>query len=135
MLDKMKQERLISTGEASKFEVLLPDHCRALNSEGLSLFKDCVIKHNVLAASRVYANISFDALGALLGIPGDAARKLVARMVSDKRLSARLDQVAGFVDFAPPTAAADTATLLHMNAAIFDTCAALNDLVRETAGL
>jgi COP9 signalosome complex subunit 4 len=135
MLEKMKQERLVSTADAKKFEMLLPQHCRALNSEGASLFADCVTKHNVIAASRVFSNISFDSLGALLGLPSDAAQKLVARMVSEKRLSARLDQVAGFVDFAPPTAAADTATLLGVHAAIFDTCAALNDLVRDTASL
>jgi COP9 signalosome complex subunit 4 len=135
MLDKMKRERLISTGDAAKFEMLLPQHCRALNSEGLSLFADCVMKHNVIAASRVYSSVSFEALGALLGIPGDAARRLVARLVMEKRLSARLDQVAGFVDFAPPTVSQETATLLNMNAAIADACGALNDLVRDTAGI
>lgn len=33
-----------------------------------------VIEHNMLSASKIYTNISFDQLGALVGIPAEQVR-------------------------------------------------------------
>ncbi|RNF16001.1 putative cop9 signalosome complex subunit [Trypanosoma conorhini] len=57
------------------------------------------IQHNLQAISRVYYNIGFAELGALLGTTGCEAERLVARMVSERRLDATLDQTTETVLF------------------------------------
>ena len=134
MLERMHTERLISAADAAAFEATLPPQCRALNAEGVSLFADCAVKHNVLAASRVFSSISFAGLGALLGVSADTAQRVAGRMVQDGRLGARLDQVAGFLDFLPRGPRdASAGALLGMDAAIQKTCTAINELTAEVA--
>ncbi|KEG10290.1 putative cop9 signalosome complex subunit [Trypanosoma grayi] len=57
------------------------------------------IQHNLQAISRVYYNIGFTELGALLGITASEAERLVAQMVSERRLDASLDQTTDTVFF------------------------------------
>ena len=99
MLQRMSTERLISAPDAAAFEATLPQHCRATGKDGVTTFGKAVAEHNVCAASRVYRNISFASLGALLGFTPEAARATVARMVSEGRLSATIDQVDAVIDF------------------------------------
>ena len=129
MLQRMFNECLISAADAAAFEATLPPQCRAVNSEGVTLFADCAVKHNVLAASRVYSSISLEGLGGLLGVPPHAAQRVAARMVAEGKLAARLDQVGGFLDFLP-RGPRDTsaAALLGMDGAIQKVCVAINGL-------
>ena len=41
---------------------------------GSSILDRAVIEHNILSASNLYNNITFDELGTLLGIPGQKVR-------------------------------------------------------------
>ena len=43
-------------------------HC--ISGTGSSILDRAVIEHNILSASKLYNNITFDELGTLLGIPG-----------------------------------------------------------------
>ena len=129
MLLRMHTERLISSVDAATFEATLPPQCRALTAAGVSLFADCAVKHNVLAASRVYSSISFAGLGALLGVSPGAAQGVAAKMVQEGRLAARLDQVGGFLDFiARGPRDASAAALLAADGAIQKVCTAINEL-------
>lgn len=58
-----------------------------------------MVQHNLLAASRIYNNISFEQMGALLQIPSKKAEKICADMIMTNRLAASIDQIQGVVTF------------------------------------
>ena len=70
ILEKMYLDRLIKRSELEEFESLLQPHQKALTSDGSTILDHAVIEHNLLAASKLYNNITFAGLGALLEIPG-----------------------------------------------------------------
>lgn len=53
----------------------------------------------MLAASKLYANISFESLGELLGIPSDRAEKIATELISSERLPGSIDQLEQLVSF------------------------------------
>ena len=67
----MYLDRLIKRSELKEFEELLQPHQKATTSDGSTILDHAVIEHNLLAASKLYNNITFDGLGALLEIPGE----------------------------------------------------------------
>lgn len=69
MLQNMFAERLISANDASLFEATLLPHQRATGADGSTVLARAVQEHNVLAAARVYTNVSFASLGVILGVP------------------------------------------------------------------
>ncbi|KAI0284243.1 hypothetical protein BGY98DRAFT_948646 [Russula aff. rugulosa BPL654] len=52
-----------------------------------------VMEHNVLASSRIYNNISFSGLGALLDLTPGAAETMARKMIEQGRLKGHIDQV------------------------------------------
>ncbi|GAA5990020.1 hypothetical protein JCM11641_000587 [Rhodosporidiobolus odoratus] len=52
-----------------------------------------MMEHNVLAASRVYNNITFRGLGLLLGLRPSAAEAMARTMIQQRRLRASIDQI------------------------------------------
>jgi COP9 signalosome complex subunit 4 len=70
---------------------LLPDNSTVLDR--------AMIEHNLLSASKLYTNISFEELGALLGIGPQKAEKIAARMISEDRMRGSIDQVEGIIHF------------------------------------
>ncbi|KAI9508921.1 hypothetical protein F5148DRAFT_1191456 [Russula earlei] len=52
-----------------------------------------VMEHNVLASSRIYNNISFGGLGALLDLTPGAAETMARKMIEQGRLKGHIDQV------------------------------------------
>ena len=48
---------------------MLQTHQKATMSDGSTILEHAVIEHNLLAASKLYNNITFSGLGALLEIP------------------------------------------------------------------
>lgn len=69
ILEKMYLERIIRRSELQEFEALLQDHQKAATSDGSSILDRAVFEHNLLSASKLYNNITFEELGALLDIP------------------------------------------------------------------
>jgi COP9 signalosome complex subunit 4 len=51
-----------------------------------------VMEHNVLASSRIYNNISFSGLGALLDLTPGAAETMARKMIEQGRLKGHIDQ-------------------------------------------
>ena len=58
-----------------------------------------MLEHNLLAVSRLYQNISIEALGALLGTDADRAETYAAGMIESSRLSGSIDQIEGVIHF------------------------------------
>ncbi len=93
MLEKMFLDRLIAPREVDRFAQDLQPHQLARTADGSTVLTKAVVEHNLLAASRLYANIALDALGVLLGLDGDKAEETTARMIEQGRLVGRIDQI------------------------------------------
>jgi COP9 signalosome complex subunit 4 len=52
-----------------------------------------VMEHNLLASSKIYNNITFRGLGALLDVTPDAAETMARKMIEQGRLRGSIDQV------------------------------------------
>lgn len=99
ILEKMFLDRLLSQGEVDKFAKGLQPHQLATTSDGSTVLAKAVVEHNLLGASRLYNNIRFDALGALLGLDADKAEETTARMIEQGRLVGRMDQLENIIWF------------------------------------
>ena len=98
-LEKVYLERLLRVEEVLAFERFLKPHHLAVDGDSLSALQRAVVEHNLVSMSNVYNNIGFDELGELLGVSDIQAEKMVAKMISEDRLSGRIDQVDRFVYF------------------------------------
>ena len=106
ILEKMFLNRLLSPAEVDAFASSLQPHQLAQTADGSTVLTKAVNEHNLLAASRLYENISTAALGAILGLSdskdGTAAEKAeayAAKMVQEGRLKGVIDQIEGVVIF------------------------------------
>lgn len=68
--------------------------------DGSTVLDRAVIEHNMLAASKLYNNISFEQLGALLGIDAAKAERMASAMLVEQRLQGSIDQVEQLIHFA-----------------------------------
>ena len=69
ILEKMYLDRLIKRSELQEFESLLQPHQKAITADGSAILDHAVVEHNLLAASKLYNNITLEGLGSLLEIP------------------------------------------------------------------
>lgn len=106
ILEKMFLDRLLSSAEVEAFKSSLAPHQLAQTADGSTVLAKAVIEHNLLAASRLFENISIDALGAILGLTdspeetaGEKAEEYAARMVEQGRLKGVIDQIDGVIFF------------------------------------
>ena len=77
MLEKMFMERLLRSEEVQTFASSLAAHQKATLEDGVETVLDrAVLEHNMLATSKLYANITFEQLGALLGIEAAKAERI-----------------------------------------------------------
>ncbi|KAL1478309.1 hypothetical protein MTO96_035119, partial [Rhipicephalus appendiculatus] len=58
-----------------------------------------VVEHNLLSASKLYNNITFEELGALLEIPSSKAKKIASQMITEGRMNGYIDQIDSIVHF------------------------------------
>ncbi|KAF7899226.1 uncharacterized protein EAF01_008439 [Botrytis porri] len=93
ILEKMFLDRLLSPEEVSKFAEGLATHQLAKTSDGTTVLQRAVVEHNLRAASRLYNNIRFEALGEILDLDGDKTEETTASMIEQGRLVGRIDQV------------------------------------------
>lgn len=93
ILEKMFLDRLIDPAEVDKFAEGLMPHQLAKTADGSTVLARAMVEHNLLAASRLYVNIDFDALGLLLGLDGEKAEDTTAKMIEQGRLKGKIDQI------------------------------------------
>lgn len=99
ILEKIFLDRLLEPTEVAAFAAGLKDHQLAKTSDGSTVLDKAVLEHNLLAASRLYQNISISALGSLLGTDADRAEAYAAGMIESDRLSGSIDQIEGIIHF------------------------------------
>ena len=85
--------------ELKEFEALLMDHQKAKTPDGSSILDRAVFEHNLLSASKLYNNITFDELGSLLEIPPKKAERIASQMITESRMNGCIDQIDGIVHF------------------------------------
>jgi len=99
ILEKMYMDRLLRADEIDAFAATLAPHQKATLEDGSTVLDRAVLEHNMLATSRLYNNISFEQLGALLGIGAGKAERIASSMLVEKRLHGFIDQVEMLIHF------------------------------------
>eukprot|EP01062_Namystynia_karyoxenos_P063129 TRINITY_DN5594_c0_g3_i1.p1 TRINITY_DN5594_c0_g3~~TRINITY_DN5594_c0_g3_i1.p1 ORF type:complete len:413 (+),score=188.77 TRINITY_DN5594_c0_g3_i1:92-1330(+) len=99
ILEKMFLERILRPAEIAALEKHLEPHHKSLDADGQTVLQKAVVQHNLLAASKLYYNISFEELGALLNIPAEKAERVAANMIIEDRLQGSIDQVSNVLVF------------------------------------
>lgn len=85
MLRKMLLEYIVRPEEVKEFEAGLAEHQRATVEGGGTVLERAVREHNVGACGKVYDNISFEALGAILNLDPEAAEVTARKMIEQGR--------------------------------------------------
>ncbi|KAH3742679.1 COP9 signalosome complex subunit 4 [Pelomyxa schiedti] len=99
ILKKMYLENVLKPDEAARFSAGLPPHQVGIKSEGLTVVQHAFLEHNLLSASRLYNNISFDELGLLLGVSPELAERFAAKMIGEARMGGSIDQISRLIIF------------------------------------
>lgn len=99
ILEKMYLDRIIKSNELLEFAGMLQSHQKAVTSDGSTILDRAVIEHNLLSASKLYNNISFEELGSLLEIPPMKAEKIASQMITEGRMNGNIDQIDSIVHF------------------------------------
>lgn len=99
ILEKMYLDRIIRRSELQDFEALLQAHQKASTVDGSTILDRAVFEHNLLSASKLYNNITFDELGSLLEIPPNKAERIASQMITEGRMNGYIDQIDGVVHF------------------------------------
>lgn len=124
ILQKVYLERILRKPEIDAFAEELKAHQKALLPDNFTVLDRAMIEHNLLSASKLYTNISFEELGALLGIDPQKAEKIAARMICEDRMMGSIDQVESIIHFED-----DTEELQQWDQQIVGLCQALNDIL------
>jgi len=99
ILEKMYMDRIIRRRELEEFAALLLPHQMAKTSDGSTILDRAVTEHNLLSASKLYNNISFEELGRLLEIPSSKAERIASQMITEERMGGHIDQLESVVHF------------------------------------
>jgi COP9 signalosome complex subunit 4 len=99
LLEKMYLDRLLTPKEVDEFAARLRPHQVALLADGTTVLSKAMIEHNLLGASKLYNNIGVDELGVLLGLSAERAEEYAARMIEQKRLNGKIDQIDRLIYF------------------------------------
>ncbi|XP_034201584.1 COP9 signalosome complex subunit 4 isoform X2 [Prunus dulcis] len=127
-LYKVYLERILRKPEIDAFSEELKPHQKALLPDNFTVLDRAMIEHNLLSASKLYTNISFDELGTLLGIEPHKAEKIASKMIYEDRMRGSIDQVEAVIHFED-----DTEELQQWDQQIVGLCQALNDILDSMA--
>ncbi|CAN6482222.1 unnamed protein product [Victoria cruziana] len=128
ILQKVYLERILRKPEIDAFSEELKVHQKALLPDNFTVLDRAMIEHNLLSASKLYTNISFEELGQLLGIAPQKAEKIASKMIYEDRMRGSIDQVESVIHFED-----DTEELQQWDQQIVGVCQALNDILDSMA--
>ncbi|KAK9129929.1 hypothetical protein Sjap_010416 [Stephania japonica] len=128
ILQKVYLERILRKPEIDAFAEELKGHQKARLADNFTVLDRAMIEHNLLSASKLYTNISFEELGTLLGIAPQKAEKIASKMIYEDRMRGSIDQVEAFIHFED-----DTEELQQWDQQIVGLCQALNDVLDSMA--
>ncbi|KAL1568477.1 COP9/signalosome complex subunit Csn4 [Salvia divinorum] len=115
ILQKVYLERILRKPEIDEFSEVLKLHQKATLPDNFTLLDRAMIEHNLLSASKLYTNISFEELGTLLGI-------------APQKDEGSIDQVKAVIHFED-----DAEELQQWDQQIFGFCQALNEILDSMA--
>jgi len=95
----MYLDRIIRRKELVQLDSLLQPHQKAKTPDDSSILERAVTEHNLLAASKLYNNITFTELGALLEVDPLRAEKIASQMITEGRMNGSIDQIDSIVHF------------------------------------
>jgi COP9 signalosome complex subunit 4 len=90
--------RAVATS-ADEEDEIIDDTPRSKRTGPSTVLDRAVLEHNLLASSKVYNNITFRGLGALLDLTPAAAENMARRMIEQGRLKGSIDQVDRLIIF------------------------------------
>ncbi|XP_030835450.1 COP9 signalosome complex subunit 4 isoform X2 [Strongylocentrotus purpuratus] len=128
ILEKMYLDRIIRGDQLQEFASRLQEHQKATTADGSSILDRAVIEHNLLSASKLYNNITFEELGALLEIPPPKAEKIASQMISEGRMNGYIDQIDSIVHFE------STDILPQWDKQIQSLCFQVNNIIEKIVG-
>jgi COP9 signalosome complex subunit 4 len=125
MLEKMYRNMILTKEEQEKFEKSLKEHHQSILAGGLTVFERAMYEHNMLAASKIFKNVSIAQLAELLGVSEDQTEDLARVMIEEGRMEASIDQVDGLIEYG----SSKGSVLLTWDGKIQDFCLSLNEIV------
>ncbi|PHU20594.1 COP9 signalosome complex subunit 4 [Capsicum chinense] len=128
ILQKVYLERILGKPEIDAFAEELRPHQKALLPDNFTVLDHAMIEYNLLSASKLYKNISFDELGTLQGIPPQKAEKTASTMIFKDRMRGSIDQVEGVIHFED-----DTEERQQWDEQIMGLCQTLDDVLDSMA--
>ncbi|KAG2184541.1 hypothetical protein INT43_000450 [Umbelopsis isabellina] len=99
VLEKMFLDRVLRPSEVSEFSSSLKPHHLARLADNTTVLDRAVIEHNLLSASKIYNNIMFDQLAALLNTSSEQAEQVASRMIAEGRMIGSIDQIEQLIFF------------------------------------
>jgi len=99
LVEKMFMERFIVKSDYEEFEKTLSEHQMRLTREGWTTLQKAIIEHNLIAASKVYNNITLNDLAVILDVSAQAAESIASNMITQQRLVGTIDQGKGLLHF------------------------------------
>jgi len=122
----MYLERILRKPEVQKFSSELKPHQKAQLADGSTVLDRAVMEHNLLSASKLYNNITFQELGALLDILPQQAEKIASKMMIEERMKGTIDQIEQLIVFENTQE-----TLLQWDARIAASCNYVNSILEN----
>eukprot|EP00298_Acanthocystis_sp_HF-20_P010117 c18687_g1_i1.p1 GENE.c18687_g1_i1~~c18687_g1_i1.p1 ORF type:complete len:142 (+),score=47.83 c18687_g1_i1:148-573(+) len=104
MLKSVYFHRTLSKADVDKFASTLEPHQLAKMGDGSTFLDRAITEHNLLSASKIYNNIRFEELGALLQVSPEKAEVMASRMIAEERMKGHIDQIEGILFFENATA-------------------------------
>ncbi|EPQ59495.1 hypothetical protein GLOTRDRAFT_136354 [Gloeophyllum trabeum ATCC 11539] len=86
-------DRLASTADADEDDSSSREPSASKRTGPSTVLDRAVLEHNLLASSKIYNNITFRGLGALLDLTPGAAETMARKMIEQGRLKGYIDQV------------------------------------------
>eukprot|EP01080_Neovahlkampfia_damariscottae_P007007 gene7007-11172_t len=99
IMEKMFLGRILKTEEVKIIEKQLQGHQNSYVDDDTTVLQKAVMEHNLLSASNVYKNITFEELGKLLGISAHKAEQMASKMILEDRMKGKIDQIDGIIQF------------------------------------
>mmetsp|Transcript_7663 Transcript_7663/g.11517 ORF Transcript_7663/g.11517 Transcript_7663/m.11517 type:complete len:401 (-) Transcript_7663:118-1320(-) len=99
ILKRIEKGQILDHRDMEAFEKTLSEHQKAMTGDGSNIYERAIVEHNLVAIGNVYENIRFEEVGLLLDITPKKAEQVSARMISEGRLLASIDQVEGLLVF------------------------------------
>lgn len=124
ILEKMYRTQLLRKREVEQFNESLMPHQKAMLGDGTTVLDRAVTEHNMVATSKLYNNIRFAELGALLEISPSQAERIASKMIHAGRMKGSIDQIECILHFEE-----DGEVLQIFDAQISDLCHSINHTI------